>query len=365
MKYFNDSLMFDEAISFTSLHDSYLSCLKGVKWKDSVAKFAMNAVVEISDLRSEIIDMEYRMKEPILFIVHEPKERIIQSLIFRDKVFQKSLCDNILVPIFNKVFIYDNGASVKNKGYSFSINRLHAHLRKYYNDNERNNEGWILKCDIHHYFDSINHDILMDMVEEYLSDERLLFYLRDSIAMYGENNTGLGLGSQINQTFALLYLNKLDHFIKEKLHIKYYGRYMDDFYLLHSDKEYLKYCRDVIEEELTFVKLKLSEKKTQLFPIKHGLKFLGFTHNLTDTGKIYMKIDRTNVSRERRRLRKMRDLRLEGKISIEDICASYTSWKAHVKRGNSYYLLQKMDRYFLELFYPFILDEYTNRPFVY
>lgn len=250
MKKFNDSELFEKAITYGSLYDSFWSCTKGVIWKDSVARFKLNAVTELDELRKEIINGEYRMQDPILFMVHEPKERIIQSLIFRDKVFQKSLCDNVLVPIFTKVFIYDNGASMKHKGYSFAMNRLDTHLRKFYAKNKR--DGWILKCDIHHYFDSINHDILMGMVEEYISDERLLFYLRDSISKYGTDNTGLGLGSQINQTFALLYLNKMDHFLKEKLHIKYYGRYMDDFYLIHDDKEYLKYCRSQIEEQITW-----------------------------------------------------------------------------------------------------------------
>ena len=243
----DDTILFDNAITYKSLLESMYKCKRGVIWKDSVARFIQNSPIEITKLHDELINMTYRMGNPVIFKVYEPKERIIQSLKFRDKVFQKSLCDNVLIPILKNKFIYDNGASLKGKGYSFSLDRLRVHLQKYYNDT-KTNKGWVLKCDIHHYFDSMVHEIILNKLSKYFFDERFLFYIEDSLNIYGENGVGIGLGSQINQTIALLYLNDLDHFIKEQLYIKYYGRYMDDFYLIHEDKEYLKYCKNEIKD---------------------------------------------------------------------------------------------------------------------
>lgn len=85
-----------------------------------------------------------------------------------------------------------------------------------------------------------------------------------------------------------------------------------------------------------------------------GIKFLGFTHYITETGKIYLKLDKKNISRERRKLRNMKHLYSLGGISINDICLSYSSWRAHAKKGNSYKVIHNMDKYFIELFFPYI-----------
>lgn len=337
---------FEKVITYDSLYQSARKCRLNVSWKDSVAKYMENVLEETLNLREELQAGTYHTEPPIEFKVFEPKEREIKSLRFRNKVFQRSLCDNALVPGLMATFIYDNGASLPGRGVDFSMNRLKAHLQKYYR--EYGTEGYIEQFDIHHYFDSINHEAAMKQVRKRFKDERIIRYTEEAIAIFGD--VGLGLGSQVSQILALAALNELDHFIKEELHIKYYGRYMDDFYLIHHDREYLKYCRERIEEKIKEVGLELNQKKTHLFPIKNGIKFLGFHFKLTDTGKVYMKINRKSVTRQRRKLRKMKGLLEEGRISFEDVHMQYISWRAHALRGNSKQLIKGMDRYFNELF---------------
>lgn len=137
-------------------------------------------------------------------------------------------------------------------------------------------DGWVLKCDIRKYFYSIQHDTLKGLIRKYIDDPECLWLL-DMIIDSTEGNVGIPIGNQSSQIFALLYLSPLDHFIKEKLGVKFYGRYMDDFYLIHEDREYLRHCWKEIEEHVNKIGLALNEK-TNIYPLKNGIDFFGLSH---------------------------------------------------------------------------------------
>lgn len=287
-------------------------------------------------------------KEPSeykIFKVYEPKERVVMTNSYKDKVVQHSLCDNVLEPKLSKQFIYDNYASQKGKGTHFGLDRVVLFMRSYYRKNGLN--GWILKCDITKYFYNIRHDILKQQVRKSIADEKCLWLI--DMIIDSTDGVGIPIGNQSSQLFALLYLSDLDHYIKEKLKIKYYGRYMDDFYLLHPDKEYLKYCLSEIKKIVEGLGLKLNPK-TQIMPISQGLDFLGFHTYLTSTGKVIKKIRRRSKSNVRRKLKKMKGLVEEGKLTIETPEQSYQSWRGHAIHGNSYHLIKDMDKYYQKLF---------------
>lgn len=346
---FDDNKAFEYAISYPALYDSMVSCANGVKWKDSTLFYINHALEKITHLRRLLLNRTYRMMTPIEFTIYEPKERHIQSVHFQDRVFQKSLCDNVIYPAIVPTFIYDNAASLNGKGYTFSLQRLEQHLHSYYMNH--GTEGYVLKCDISKYFDSIDHSILYDILCTYFSHSDVLFYLRDSLNKYGMNDVGIGLGSQINQLMALLYLNGMDHFIKEQLRIKYYARYMDDFYIIHHDKEYIKECKYRISEYVSDnLNLSLSDKKTQIYLVKNGFTFIGFRHAITDSGKIYLKLLQDSIQRMKKKLRRMQRLYLQNRISIHDIKISYQSWRAHAMRGDSHKIVRMMDDLFYNLF---------------
>lgn len=346
---YNDTELFDYAISYSALHTSMLECAKGVRWKNSVSAFLNESIRQLTSLRRLIDNDHYRMMDPINFTIYEPVERHIQSIHFKDRVFQKTLCTNVIVPIVVPSFIYDNGASTRGKGYTFSLNRLSHHLHSYYINH--GTDGYVLKCDISKYFDSIDHSILYDILCNYFFDDRVRFYLSDSLRKYGIDDVGIGLGSEINQLMALLYLNGLDHFIKEELRIKYYGRYMDDFYLIHEDKEYLKDCKSQIEDYvINNLHLTLSERKTQIFPIKNGFTFIGFRHIVTDSGKICLKLRQQSIQKMKKKLKSFHTLYLMNRISLCEIRESYQSWRAHALIGNSYNIVNMMDDLYYDLF---------------
>lgn len=154
---------------------------------------------------------------------------------------------------------------------------------------------------------------------------------------------GLGLGSQISQIMELLVLNELDHFIKERLHIKYYIRYMDDFILIHSDKNYLKYCLQEINKKIIALGLELN-KKTSIQPLKHGIVFLKWHYYIESTGAITMKMNRKKLSKQKRRMKKMLPLRGAQKVK-----ESLTSFLANAKRGNTHHTQYCMKQYYRSL----------------
>ena len=269
------------------------------------------------------------------------------ALSFKDRVVQHCLCDYYLEELLEPKMIYDNCANRKGKGTHFGLDRLkdfmHKHYRKY------GTNGYFLKMDISKYFYSIDKEILRKMVLRYVEDKKVA-WLINKIIDSTEENVGIPIGNQTSQWFAIFYMSGLDHFIKEKLRIKYYIRYMDDMVLLHDNKEYLKYCLKEITKYLDEkLHLKLNNK-TQIFPMKNGVDLLGFHLYITETGKVIKKVRRDSKSNMKRKIKKFKKLYSLGKIRKKDMELSYNSWVGHAKHGNSYHLIQNMNKYYNDIF---------------
>ncbi len=340
----------EKVCSFQSLYIAMNKCKRNVMWKGSVAGFVKNGLANCQKLSDQLTNNKYSIDEYTIFTVYEPKKRDIVSTRFKDRVFQRSLCDNYLYKTMTKGFIYDNCACQINKGVDFAMNRLDTHLHRFFRKHKLN--GYILKCDISNYFGSTSHNVAKAAVRNRVDDDwayEMVCQIIDSFNQGADPEVGMGLGSQVTQLIQLAVLDDLDHMIKEKLQIKQYIRYMDDFILIHEDKDYLQYCLGEIHKRLKDIGLKLSEKKTQLFPIKQGIKFLGFHFYLTETGKVIRKISRDNISNERRKLKKLFQRVKDGIMTYEDVECCFTSWQAHLARGNTYNIVQKTKRYFNNL----------------
>lgn len=337
-------MLFDMS-SFENLYNAYMESRKGKRWKDATVRFERQALFYIQYLSDQLRSKEYQLGRYNVFKIYEPKERVIKSIPFKDKIVQRSLCDNVLEPIFEKHFIYDNYASRRGKGVHAAINRTKSFLGNHYHN--YGVEGYILKCDIEKYFDSIDHDILKEKIRKLIKDDDIL-WLTDMI-LDSTSSPGLPIGNQTSQLFSLLYLSDLDHFIKEELRVKHYIRYMDDFILIDPDKEYLQYCKKQIEYFLSDHKLELN-KKSHIFPLKNGVDFLGFHFYLTKSGKIIMKLRRESKERMRRKLRAFKYMYRNGEITKEQIDQSWASWEGHAKHGDTYFLRKKMREYYDEIF---------------
>ena len=337
---------YEKIYNFENLYRAYRKARQGKRWKGAAAKFEVNLLEALNLLSYQLKTKKYTLSPYNTFEVYEPKRRVVMSNSYKDKVVQHSLCDNVLEPILTRSFITDNYASQVGKGTHYGLDRLQEFLRRFYRKNGI--DGWILKGDISKYFYSIRHDVLKTLIRRKITDPDVL-WLVEMIIDSTEGNVGIPIGNQSSRLFALLYLNNLDHFIKEKLGIKYYGRYMDDFFLIHEDKAYLQYCRAEIEKHVAAIGLSLNSK-TNIYPLRNGVDFLGFHTYLTETGAVIRKVRRRSKNNMKRKLKKMRGLVERGKITTATVEQSYKSWRGHAAKGNCYHLIRRTDHYYNRLF---------------
>lgn len=332
----------EEIISFEALYNSMNKCVKGVLWKDGVASFYHNWIRELLRLERELHTGTYRERKPVFFTLTEPKVREIMSIAFRDRIFQRSLNDVAIYPATTRTFIYDNFACQQGKGTEKAKERLKEFLRRFYR--RHGTEGYVLQCDIKGYYPNMRHDVAKEILRKYLDDE--VYQLAAEILDNFPGEVGFNPGSQIIQIIGITALNEMDHFIKERLRIKYYIRYMDDFLLISNDKKQLERSLECIKEILANMDMELNLKKTSIYPITKGIKFLGFYFKLKDTGKVVVSIDPKKVKHERRKLRRMANLVKKGLKSREKVDEHFESWKVHASYGDSYKMIQNMNSFY-------------------
>lgn len=247
---------FYEVFTFENLYKAHLKARLSKRYKLEVIEFELNLGSNITKLMYELLNHKYKIQGYNTFYIYEPKERKVDALHYRDRIVQHCICDNYLTPLLEKRLIYDNAATRIGKGTDFARSRLKHFYNDYYNKN-KTNDGYVLKCDVHHFFESIDHRKLKELLQKDISDKYMLKLLFSIINSYeGESGKGLPIGNQTSQAFGIRYLDEMDRLIKEKYHIMYYTRYMDDFLLIHNPKEYLLNVLEAIKKLNIWIKVK-------------------------------------------------------------------------------------------------------------
>lgn len=309
----------DIICSFENMYRAYRKAKSGKGFNGSCAKFQTMSLEGLHLLKEQLENRTYTMNPYNEFKVYEPKERVIKSCSFKDKVVQHCLCDEILHSRLSKQFIVTNYAGQVGKGTHFGMDCLKEQMLKFYEENGLN--GWVLKFDISKFFYQIDHEILKDIVDYHFEDE----YTEWLNHLFIDSTDGLGLplGNQVAQVYALLMLDGLDHFIVGELGISFYGRYMDDFYLICHDKRYLEWCLQCIRSFASSLGLSLNGK-TQIVPFKCGIGFTGFHHYITSDGKYIRKIKGENKRRTRKKIRTWAKLVHGGRMTEKNFTRSIT-----------------------------------------
>lgn len=335
----------DIVTDYDNLYRAYRKAKSGKKFNSSTAKFSSMALDGINILKEQLENQTYTVAPYNRFEIFEPKQRVIESCSFKDKVVQHVLCDNILHPKLRNVFIKYNSAGQVGKGTLYALKGLKDHMESFYE--KHGLDGWILKCDIRHFFYEIDHWILKDIVDYFFRDSYAVWL--NHVLIDSSENPGLPLGNQAGQVYALLMVHPVDCMITGELGIAEYGRYMDDFYLFHQNKEYLKWCLDCIRELLESLGLELNGK-TQIIPFRKGIRFLGFHHYMTADGKYIRKITGENKRKIKKRLNKWVKEVKNGKMEKSKMEEKFSSWKNHALHGNCIKLVHSMDLYVEKLF---------------
>lgn len=339
-------LVKEKVTSFESLYKAMQRCANGVRWKPGVIAYLQHGLSNTAKLQKELQNGTYKIGSQLRFTIYEPKKREVIALRFRDRQVQRSLLENYLYNEITRHFIYDNVACQRGKGTDFAIHRLKQILAKAYR--EYGQDAYIYTYDIRNFFGSTNHAVAKDVIDKRIRNEWARGMVHQLIDSF-QGDTGIGLGSDVAQFIELSVLDGLDHFIKEKLHVRHYIRYMDDFLIITNGKDKSRAYRAAIEDELSKLKLELHPRKCRVLPIRYGFKWLGYRFRVKESGKIITTIDKTRIIRERRKLKRLVKKSTRGQISKADVDASLNSWIAHAQRGNNYNVIQKMTRYYQSL----------------
>lgn len=336
-------IRFEDVMTMDNILKSYKHVRRGKKMRTKTIFYHMNHMTHLKNLYKSIEDKTYKIGELSRFTVFEPKQREVIANRFEDKIVQDVISKHVLKPLLSPKLIYDNYASQPKKGTHKALHRLERYTMIYAKSVDWDNRGWVLIGDIKKFFYMIDHGICKDLVKGLPIDEPLAKLLRDQIdtctpdinPYTDEAGKGLCIGFQTSQWLAVYYLNKLDHLIKEKLHIKCYGRYMDDFYLIHENREYLEYCYRVISDFIKNVMHMEMNKKSHIHPFSQGICFLGYhvTYN-PGTHQVETVIRRKSINKMLKRTKKQVNLVHQGKITSDQADASLQSWNAYACHGD-------------------------------
>ncbi|MBU3942395.1 reverse transcriptase/maturase family protein [Patescibacteria group bacterium] len=266
---------FEDIISIDNLLLAWQEFIRGKRTKKDVQKFEFRLMDNIISLHNDLINFTYKHGQYQAFNISDPKSRSIHKATVRDRLAHRAVY-RVLYSFFDKIFISDSFSCRFSKGTHKAINRFKIFTYKTSKNNTKT--CWILKCDIRKFFASIDHKTLMNILKEYIPDERIIWLLEEIINSFNaKSGIGLPLGNLTSQLFANIYMNKVDQFMKHKLKVKSYIRYADDFVILSLNKEYLKNIVPEIESFLkNNLKLEIHFDKTSIKTIYSGQDFLGW-----------------------------------------------------------------------------------------
>lgn len=338
----------EEIFSLESIANGYRRVRKASPWKASTQAYGANRIINAGKDSEALLNGTWKSAGFVEFdIIERGKPRHIRSVKVAEKCIQATFCNECLVPLLSRYLIYDNGASMPGKGTDFALNRfkqqLRDHIKTYGVD------GYIYLFDFSKYFDSIEHDRLVGMVRDKIPDERTMA-IYEKIVREVKGGYGLGLGSQVSQISAVFYPSPVDHWVKDQMGIKGYGRYMDDGYIIHHDKEELEKLAAEFERRLIEHGITPNKNKCRIIRLTDHFIFLKQRFKVTKDGKITTRIGRDSVSKERRKIRKMRRLHDEGKKPYEEIVLEFFCWLCNLRRGKPFHIIVGMIRYFDRIF---------------
>lgn len=364
------NLKYEDLLNIDKIREMYEIIRLNTKNRGKLHKFELFYSSNIISILECLKAKKYKHSKYNIFMVSEPKYRIIMSEIMSDKIINHLVSKYVLSPIINPHLIPQNVATREGKGTKEGI----RYLKMYINKLKLNyDKVYVLKCDIKKYFYSIDHELILEKCKRFIDDKDIYNLVENIINSTDEDyinkeidrvvkkeitrikslnildkeqkiaeleriprytkKKGLPIGNMTSQLLAVYFLNDLDHYIKEQLHCKYYIRYMDDFIILDYDKERLKQLRILIEEELKKYKLELN-KKTNIYDLNHGFGFLGYYYLLKGK-RLIIKI---NSGTKRRIKKKMRKLKKVNAPNYENVKASYMGY---LRIANTKNLLKK------------------------
>lgn len=368
MKRFND--LYNNICDLDNIYYmTNLVCSK-VRNKRKVGIFELKKSEHIINIKNRLESRDFNFSKYNIFMISDPKYRIIMNTTIEDKIINHLVSDYILSFIYEKRFDISMSATRIGKGTFYALKLL----KKYLNiEKMKYNTFYYLKLDIKKYFYNIDHNTLKRILKRKIKDRDILnildsiidstnysyinkkiLYLKEEKITYLKNSKflnkeklikevesiplykrgkGLSLGSNTSQVFGLIYLLDVINYIKEELHIKYLVNFMDDIILIHHDKEYLEYSLDKIIDELKKYKLEINTKKTIIDNINNGISFLGYRFYIINN-KVIMKLGNKTKKRFKKKAWDLKILLNNKIITRKEFNKLIAGYKGILNYGN-------------------------------
>ena len=369
-------MTYEEIVSdANNLYKAYRASIKGSKWKETTQKFIMNFLRYIFSIQEELLNRTLQNGPTEEFSLSERgRVRPITSIQIKDRIVRHALCDEVILPEVKKHIIYDNCASIKGRGISRQRFRFEVHLRKYYK--LHGNEGWILFGDFSKFYDNIIHEIAKRELLKLFDDDKFIGWLLTLIfdgfkidvsymtdeeyancmeSTFNKNEyrkipkeklTGekwmaksVNIGDQLSQIVGIYYPYRIDNYVKYVMSQKFYGRYMDNWYVMNPDKQVLLNILDGIRTIANELGIHINEKKTRIVKISSTYKFLQIRYTLTKDGKIIKRINPDRVTAMRRKLKKLAVKVRNNEIDYDGVENMFRGWM-----GSFYKLMSRQQR---------------------
>lgn len=339
---------------------------KNIRNKRKLFNFEVNKMQNIEDIILMLKSGNIHNNKYNIFLIYEPKCRLVMSLSVRDKIINHFLARYILEKNLSKYLSDKNTATRKNMGTNYALNLVIKYINK---EKNKHKNLYVLKLDISKYFYSIDHDILKSLLKEKLENQEYMLmekvidstnevYVIERINYFKKNKNvdipnylykkGLPIGNMTSQFLSIFYLYKLDHFIVHNLKCKNYVRYMDDFIIIDSDLDKLRNAQKIIIDKLNKeYKLIVNPKKTYICNLKSGFSFLGYTFKINNN-KTIIKVRKENLIKIKKKLKKLKWNFKHGKISHHRAFCSIMTYTYSYKFCNKEKLISLIDKYWYE-----------------
>ena len=358
-----------------NLYRAYKASVKNSKWKETSQRFMMNFLRHIFSIQEDLLNRTLQNGPVKEFLLSERgRVRPITSIPIEDRIVRHVLCDDVILPEVKKHIIYDNGASIKGRGISHQKDRFEVHLHRYYK--EYGNEGWILFGDFSKFYDNVIHEIakrellklvhddefvswLLDLIFDsfkidvsYLSDEeyenclqipfnKLEYRTIPKELLTDEKwmEKSVNIGDQLSQIIGIYYPYRIDNYVKYVRSQKYYGRYMDDWYIMNPSKEVLEDLLLNIKKIAEEYGIHINDKKTRIVKISGTNKYLQTKYTLTKSGKVLKRINPQRITAMRRKLKKLSVKVKQNEVDYDKVESMFRSWM-----GSFYKLIPRQQR---------------------
>ena len=330
------NITYEQITEYKNIYAAYLDARRCKSERNEIMRFSLELDTNLNSLYRELKEGKYKVSGYRIIYIYVPKKRLIMALQFRDRVLQWAIY-RLLNPMYEKTYIKDSYGCRKGKGRERAAKRLQYWLRQ---TDRKPVQYYYLKLDISKFFYRVDHEILLEILKRKIKDPRLLdlfgIIINSEKRAFGLPlgvdpceidprdmlfDKGMPIGNLTSQMFANIYMNELDQYLKQELHLKYVIRYMDDCIILHDSKEELQ---EILEKVQTFLleKLKLHlNKKTVIRPTTCNIDFVGYVIN-----KDEIRLRSATVKRMRSRIKYIVKAYERGEMTLKEVNATMQSY---------------------------------------